>query len=163
MPPDPADPAAAEPADHAAEKDREYDSERIEKPYAGVWFLYDGDCPMCRSVARAVRITHRYGSLFLLDARHSADHPLYAEVTRLGLDLDEGMVVHADGRFFHGAEALVFVARFGDPRNPLTLLSMAAFRLRSVAAVVYPVLRAVRNLLLWIRGIGRIDNLGREP
>ncbi len=128
----------------------------------GIWFLYDGDCPMCRSVAQAVRIRKRYGSLHLVDARHAQDDPLYAEVTRRGLSLDEGMVIYADGRFFHGKDALTFVARFGDPINLTTIVSKGLFRLKAVAALLYPLLRATRNGLLRARGVDRINNLGRS-
>lgn len=125
----------------------------------GVWFLYDGECPMCRSVAQAVRIRKRYGSLHLIDARTAQNDPLYLEVSRRGLSLDDGMVIYADGRFFHGEEALTFVARFGDPINPTTILSMVLFRARVAASLLYPLLRRCRNMLLAIKGVGQIDNL----
>jgi len=125
----------------------------------GVWVLYDGDCPMCRSVAQALRIRRWYGSLHLVDARQSREHPLYRDVTRRGLSLDEGMVILADGQVFHGKDALTFVARFGDPINPTTILSTMLFRAKVVAATLYPVLRGCRNLLLAIKGVGQIDNL----
>lgn len=128
---------------------------------AGVWFLYDGECPMCRSVAQAVRIRKQYGALHLVDARHAQDDPLYLEVARRGLSLDEGMVIYADGRFYHGKEALTFVARFGDPVNPTTMLSKLLFRARVVAVSLYPVLRGCRNMLLAIKGVRQIDNLNR--
>lgn len=129
---------------------------------AGVWFLYDGECPLCRSVAHAVRLKKHYGSIHLIDARHATDHPLYVEATERGLDLDEGMVIFADGRFHHGRSALTFVSRFGDPGDPLTLVSKALFRSRTIAAGVYPWLRGIRNALLRRRGVGQIDNLDRR-
>ena len=125
----------------------------------GVWFLYDGECPMCRSVAQAVRIRKRYGALHLLDVRQAQDHPLYLDVTRRGLSLDEGMVIYADGQVFHGKDALTFVARFGDPINPTTILSKVIFRAKVVAASLYPALRGCRNMLLAIKGVKQIDNL----
>lgn len=127
--------------------------------WVGVWFLYDGECPMCRSVAQAVRIRRRYGSLHLVDARQAKDHPLYLDVARRGVSLDEGMVIYANGRFFHGKDALTFVARFDDPINPTTILSKVLFRARFVAASLYPVLRGCRNMLLAIKGVEQIDNL----
>lgn len=128
----------------------------------GVWFLYDGDCPLCSSVARAVRVRKRYGALHLIDARQAKDHPLYVEATERGLDLDEGMVIFADGRFHHGRSALTFVARFGDPGDLLTLVSKALFWSRTVSAGLYPCLRGIRNALLRRRGVAQIDNLDRR-
>lgn len=125
----------------------------------GIWFLYDGECPMCRSVAQAARIRKRFGSLHLIDARQAQDDPLYLEATRRGLSLDEGMVIYANGRLYHGEEALTFVARFGDPINLTTILSKVLFRFNLSASLLYPLLRGLRNMLLAIRGVGRIDNL----
>lgn len=125
----------------------------------GVWFLYDGECPMCRSVAQAVRIRERYGSLHLVDARQAKDHPLYLDAMRRGLSLDEGMVIYADGDAFHGKDALTFIARFGDPINPTTILSKVLFRAKFVAGSLYPLLRGCRNMLLAIKGVEQIDNL----
>lgn len=125
----------------------------------GVWFLYDGECPMCRSVAQAVRIKKRYGSLHLIDARHAQGHPLYIDVTRRGLSLDEGMVIFAEGQVFHGKDAVTFVGRFGDPITPTTILSKVLFQTKVVADLLYPVLRGCRNMLLAIKGVEQIDNL----
>lgn len=127
----------------------------------GVWLLYDGECPMCRSVAHVVRIRQRYGTLHLIDAREARQDPLYIEVTRRGLSLDEGMVIYADGRFHHGKDALIFVARFGDPSDSVTLLGKILFRFKPVARCLYPLLRAVRNGLLRMKGVEPIGNI--EP
>ena len=125
----------------------------------GVWVLYDGACPMCRSVVHALRIRERYGALHLLNARTASNDPLYREVTRRGLDLDEGMVIAADGRLHHGADAVTFLARFDASTSPAATAANAVIRFRWVAGIAYPLLRAIRNGLLKRRRIGRIDNL----
>ena len=131
----------------------------------GVWFLYDGACPMCSAVAVALRIREEYGELHLLDARQNRNDALYIEATRRGLDLDEGVVIYVDGRFHHGAEVLTFMSRFGDPGNAMMGVSKLAFRWRPLAELIYPWLRAGRNRLIRRRGVAPIDNLdlGEEP
>ena len=128
----------------------------------GIWVLYDGACPMCSSVAHALQIRERYGALHLLNARTASNDPLYREVSRRGLELDEGMVIAANGRLHHGADAVTFMARFGASASPVSAIVKAVLRFRWVARVSYPWLRAVRNGLLKRRQIGRIDNLNRD-
>ena len=59
----------------------------------GVWFVYDGDCPICTHAAHALKIKETYGSLHLLNAREKQSHPLIDEINKQCLDLDEGMVI----------------------------------------------------------------------
>jgi predicted DCC family thiol-disulfide oxidoreductase YuxK len=128
---------------------------------AGVWFVYDGACPICTQASRALRIRERFGSLHTLDARICGDDPLLLEIRRRGYDLDHSMVIYHKGRFYHGATALNFMARYGEARGAFNLFNKALFRSDTVATLAYPWMRGIRNALLRRRGIGRIDNLGR--
>lgn len=128
-----------------------------EKP--GVWFVYDGDCPICTQAATALRIKQRYGELHTLNAREAGADPLMDEINRRGLDLDEGMVIYVDGQFFHGKDALKFMARHGETQNMLMAAFKGLFWSDMLARLVYPWMRATRNGLLKRRGVGRIDNL----
>ena len=67
-----------------------------------VTFIYDGECPICTNAAHALRIKSRFGGIRLLNAREATNDPLMAEVNKQGFDLDEGMVIHAEKRFYHG-------------------------------------------------------------
>ena len=125
----------------------------------GVWFVYDGACPMCSSAAHALRIKKDYGSLTLLDAREAIDHPLLMEVTRRGFDLDEGMVIYTGDHFYHGKEALKFMSRYGDARNVFTFFSKGLFWSNTISALTYPWMRGMRNWLLRRKSAPRIDNL----
>lgn len=126
---------------------------------AGVSFVYDGECPMCTNAAHALRIKKDYGSLNLINAREAANDPLVVEITQRGFDLDEGMVIYAEDRFYHGKEALKFMARYGDARNIFTAFCKSLFWSNAVSSLTYPWMRGTRNLLLRRRGAGRIDNL----
>mgnify|MGYP000501204849 CR=1 FL=1 len=127
----------------------------------GFWLIYDGECPVCRSAAQAFAIRKKYGTMALVDARASPDHPLCRRASAAGLDLDEGMVIFADGQIYYGADAAAFLAKFGDPSHWLTKLGRAVNCSAGVSTAIYGILRGLRNLLLRLRGIGRIDNLRR--
>ena len=126
----------------------------------GVYLLYDGECPMCSTVATAVRLKREFGALHLLDARTSQDHPLYLEVCRRQLNLDEGMVVLARGEFFHGAEAVQLIARTSDGSNLTSLSARTLFKSGWLTRLCYPALRSIRNRLLKHKKVQQIDNLG---
>jgi len=128
----------------------------------GFWLIYDGDCPVCRSTAHAISIRKQYGSMTLVDARAAPDHLICRKASEMRLDLDEGMVIFADGEVYHGAGAISFLARFGDPGHLLTKMSKAVNRSSRFSARAYGLLRGLRNILLRLRGIGRIDNLHKS-
>lgn len=125
----------------------------------GIWFVYDGECPICCHAAKALRIKQAYGKLNLVNARESADIPLVQAINARGLDLDEGMVILADGKMYHGKDALKFMAQFGETRNGFMAFIKSLFWSKRLTQLMYPWLRGMRNWLLKRRRVGRIDNL----
>lgn len=125
----------------------------------GVWFIYDGECPMCSSAAHALRIKKNYGSIHLINAREAANDHLIEEINKRGLDLDEGMVIYASEQFYHGKEALKFMARYGEPSNIFTAFCKSMFWSNAMSSITYPWMRGTRNWLLRRKHVGRIDNL----
>lgn len=126
---------------------------------SGIWFIYDGECPICHFGAHAFRVRQEYGDLHLLNARTDTHHPLFAEINLRGLDLDAGMVIVANGDFYHGKTALGFMAQYGDDRDWFNRINGALFRSKKISALLYPWMRGFRNLLIMIRGKGWINNL----
>ena len=125
----------------------------------GIWFVYDGECPICTQAAIALRVKKDYGSLYTLNAREAKDHPLFVEIAKRGLDLDEGMVIYVDNQFYHGKEALKFMAGYGESKNFFMLVFKCLFWSDLVARLFYPWMRGGRNWLLRRKKVGRIDNL----
>jgi len=123
-----------------------------------VWFVYDGDCPICSVAARGLRIRQAVGELHLVDAR-ADDDPVLDEVRRLGLDLDEGMVIKFRDTCYHGADALHVMALLGTGQGWFNRMNAVLFRSRFLSAVGYPPMRALRNLLIRWRGVPKIANL----
>ena len=127
-----------------------------------IWFVYDGECPICSLAAQALEIRKSVGKLELVDARQEHDHEVLKEVNAAGLDLDEGMVIKYGERLYHGAEALNLMALIGSGHGRFNRINAALFRNAFVARLCYPLMRAARNLAIRLKGSGKIQNLGRQ-
>lgn len=125
----------------------------------GVWFVYDGDCPICTAAAQALRIKQAAGELHLVNARDNRDHLLVAEINQRNLDLDEGMVIKYRGVLYHGRDALHFMALFGNNSGWFNRMNAILFKSKTMARLCYPAMRAGRNLLLRLKRVPKIRNL----
>lgn len=136
------------------------------KPAAGsneVLIVYDQQCPACDYYCHLVRIRESVGTLQLIDARDAG--PVMERITAAGLDIDEGMVVIVGEQLYYGPDAIHALALMGTNRGFFNRLAYWCFRSKRVSRVLYPVLKACRNLLLKILRKTRINNLreaGRE-
>ena len=128
----------------------------------GVWFVYDGDCPICKRAAEATQIKQSLGNLHLLDARTNDGHPLLAATNKRYLNLDDGMVIFHEGRYFHGAGALEFMAVHGTPNGLFNHLNRVLFRSKFLSKNLYPLMRGGRNLMLRLRGKPPLFNLEKR-
>jgi predicted DCC family thiol-disulfide oxidoreductase YuxK len=108
--------------------------------------VYDGDCPVCSAYVRYVRIKASAGALLLVNAREGG--PWVARVRQANLDLDEGMVLFYGGRAYHGADCIHMLALLSTSSGSFNRLNALLFSRPSLARMLYPVLRAGRNLLL---------------
>ncbi|MFQ5609119.1 MAG: DCC1-like thiol-disulfide oxidoreductase family protein [Woeseiaceae bacterium] len=122
--------------------------------------VYDTQCPLCDFYCRRIDVTEASGRLVRVDAR---DEPkVMDEITALGLDIDEGMVVKSKGRIHYGSDAIHELALMSSRKGFVNRLAWLAFRSRTVSRVLYPMFRAVRNGLLKILGRSRINNLNQS-
>lgn len=124
-----------------------------------VWFVYDGDCPICNTAANALRIRKAVGNLHLINARTDKDHPLMAEIKRKGMNLDEGMVIKFQDTCYHGADALHVMALLGTGQDWFNRMNALLFRSPTLSALCYPAMRAMRNLAIRLKGIPKLRNL----
>ena len=129
----------------------------------GVWFVYDGHCPICTTAARALRIKQGAGPLHLVNAREARNHPLIEEINARRLNLDDGMVLKYQGICYHGEDALHMMALLGSPIDWFNRMNALLFSSRTLAWFCYPAMRAMRNLLLRRKGASRIKNLAAQP
>ena len=123
-----------------------------------ILLVYDKQCPACDFYCNLVRIRGSVGNLVLVDAREGG--AVMDEITGAGLDIDEGMVLKVGDELFYGADAIHALAMMSTRSGVFNRIAYFAFRSPRVAAVLYPMLRACRNLLLKLLGKSRINNLG---
>jgi predicted DCC family thiol-disulfide oxidoreductase YuxK len=122
--------------------------------------VYDKQCPACDHYVRLVRIRESVGELKLIDAREGS--PIVEEITAAGFDVDQGMVLKLDEQLYYGADAIHALALLGTRSGFFNRLNYWMFRSERLAKILYPVLRAGRNLLLKILGVTKINNLNLD-
>jgi len=125
-----------------------------------ILLVYDKECPVCDNYCGLVRIKESAGDLKIIDARESS--AALDEITALGLDIDQGMVVKMDGDIHYGADAIHALALISSRSSFFNRLNYWMFKSRRVSHIVYPVLKFCRNMLLKILGRTKINNLGRQ-
>lgn len=124
-----------------------------------IQLVYDRECPICDYYACKVEIDESKGTLEKINAREQSD--VMAEITARGHDIDQGNAVIIDGEHFYGADAVRELALISSPKGPIASLWQRAFRSPRLSKIMYPALRACRNLLLKMLGRSRINNLQR--
>ncbi len=83
------------------------DTDRIE-------VVYDKECPICDFYCRRIDVRESVGELMRIDARD--DSEIMNEITSLGLDIDEGMVVRVGDELHYGADAIHELANLSSER-----------------------------------------------
>lgn len=121
-----------------------------------LYFVYDGECPICCLGASMYRLRQSVGALHTVDARTEREHPVMREVSAAGLNLDEGMAIKYRGRLCQGAEALHLMATLGADEGFLNRINNHLFKSERMAKLCYPSMRAARNLALKLKGVGKI-------
>ena len=125
-----------------------------------ILLIYDKECPVCHFYCQIVRIRQSVGQLVLIDARENP--AVLQEISAIGLDIDQGMVLKMDGQLYYGADAIHLLALLSGRSGVFNRLNYWLFSSKRVAAILYPILRSCRNLLLKILGKTKINNLKQE-
>jgi predicted DCC family thiol-disulfide oxidoreductase YuxK len=123
-------------------------SQARQEPIA--WIVYDGDCPFCSAYVKLIRLRESLGRVELVNARDGG--PLVAEALAAGADLDQGMALKLDGRFYFGDECVHRLALLSTPSGLFNRVNARVFRSRAASRTLYPVLRAGRNAALKLLG-----------
>jgi predicted DCC family thiol-disulfide oxidoreductase YuxK len=122
-----------------------------------ILLVYDKQCPACDLYCSLARIRADVGELKLVDAR--AAGPLMEEITRAGLDIDQGMVLKVGTQLYYGADAIHALSLMSTRTGFFNRLAYWSFRSQHAARTLYPALRAMRNLLLKLLRKTKINNL----
>jgi predicted DCC family thiol-disulfide oxidoreductase YuxK len=123
-----------------------------------LWLVYDGECPICNNWCKHARIREAVGRLHLVDARQPG--PLMDEITALGLDIDQGMVLKFKDAIYYGPDAIRMMSLLSSPVGWFNRVNAWFFGTERRANFFYPVGKAFRNVTLKLLGIQYIDNLG---
>jgi predicted DCC family thiol-disulfide oxidoreductase YuxK len=122
-----------------------------------ILLVYDEECPLCDAYCRMVRIRESVGDLKLVNARD--DSGVMREITRQGLDIDQGMVLKVDDVLYYGADAIHALSLMSSGSGLFNRLSHWIFQSRARSRVLYPVLRDCRNLVLKLLRKTKVNNL----
>jgi predicted DCC family thiol-disulfide oxidoreductase YuxK len=142
---------------HRAAPGTDYAKPCLTEAAEEVLLVYDWECPVCDIYCRLVRVRPTVGRLRLVNAREST--VALQEITRAGLDIDQGMVVKAAGQLYYGSDAIQALALISDRTDLFNTLIYYIFRSSRLSRVLYPALRMCRNLLLKVMGKTKINNL----
>ena len=118
------------------------------------FIIYDGDCPFCSRYVRLLRLKQSLGEVRLINARQGGDEVIEARV--LGYDIDEGMLLKLDGRYYYGDECIHKLALLSTSIGWFNRINATMFSNPKLASVLYPILRAGRNLTLRLLGRKKI-------
>ncbi|HWZ62183.1 MAG TPA: DCC1-like thiol-disulfide oxidoreductase family protein [Steroidobacteraceae bacterium] len=122
-----------------------------------ILLVYDAQCPVCDAYCRAIDRQGSLPGLRLIDAR--GDSTVLEEVTRRGLDIDQGMVVKVGGQLYYGADAIHVLTIHGRSSGVMARANQWLFGSARRSRLLYPALRAARNLLLKALRRTHINNL----
>lgn len=115
-----------------------------------VSILYDGDCPVCRSYVRMMRLRESFGDVALADAR---EHPeLVARYRAAGMEVNDGIVLDLDGTAYYGADAMAALASISSSSRWFNRFNALLFSSPKVARAIYPALALGRRVLLKLLG-----------
>ena len=122
--------------------------------------VYDAECPVCGLYCRLVNVRSSDGILKLVNAREAT--AVMGEITRAGLDIDQGMVLKVGNSLYYGSDAIHVLALISSRSGRFNRLNYWTFRFKFLSRLLYPILRSLRNLLLKVLGKSKINNLRFE-
>ena len=122
-----------------------------------ILLVYDKECPVCDAYCRVVRIRESVGELRLMNARENT--AVMGDITRQGLDIDQGMVLKVDGVLYYGADAIHALSLMSSASGAFNRINHWIFRSKSRSRMLYPLLRSGRNVLLKALRKTKINNL----
>lgn len=120
----------------------------------GIVVVYDGECPFCSRYVSMIRLQRSVGPVRLLNAREGG--PIVNRLLHEGYDLDEGMALLMGPDVYHGDECIHRLALLSTPSGMFNRVNAWVFRSRSRSRMLYPILRAGRNLVLRLLGRSKI-------
>jgi predicted DCC family thiol-disulfide oxidoreductase YuxK len=120
--------------------------------------IYDGDCPFCSHYMTLLRLRESVNNITLINARNSLD--IYEkELQDLAINLDEGMAVKLNGRWYHGHESINVLALLSSPSSIFNRFNSWIFKHKVLCIMLYPIMRFFRNLILNLLGRKKLNHI----
>lgn len=114
----------------------------------GLSIIYDGECPFCQNYVELYTIRSTVSDVRLVDAR--AHIELVDQLLRKGMNLNDGMVVIWEDRYYYADDAMHLLTILSSSSGVFGTINSLLFSKPRVAAFSYPVLVVLRKLLLFI-------------
>jgi len=105
-----------------------------------------------------IRVQDAAGNLVLVDAREPSE--VLDEITSLGWDIDQGMVVKVGEKLYYAADAIHILSLMATPIGFFNRFNYLIFKNKKLAKFLYPLLRFFRSVLLKILDKKKVNNLG---
>jgi predicted DCC family thiol-disulfide oxidoreductase YuxK len=125
-----------------------------------ILLVYDKECPACNYYCQIIRIRKDIGELMIVNARDNSE--VREEITRMGLDIDQGMVLKMEDQIYYGSDAIHALSLISSQSGWFKRFNYWVFKSKKRAGFFYPLLRACRNVLLKLLGKTKINNLEIE-
>jgi predicted DCC family thiol-disulfide oxidoreductase YuxK len=122
--------------------------------------IYDGDCPFCSRYVTLLRLKETVNNVTLMNARNSLGI-FEKELKDLSIDLDEGMAVKLNNRWYHGHECINVLALLTTKSSTFNRLNSWIFKHKILCIMLYPIMRFFRNLTLTLLGRKKLDDLNQ--
>jgi predicted DCC family thiol-disulfide oxidoreductase YuxK len=119
--------------------------------------IYDMDCPMCNHFAGMLDSNN--DQIELVNGRDNSR--LLQEAGDKNLDIDQGLIVCQNNRFYHGQNAIHMLVSNLRKKGPAGLFTRTLMRFPVIIRILYPVLKFLRIVLLKLAGKSLINSAHR--
>ncbi|MEM7256962.1 MAG: DUF393 domain-containing protein [Pseudomonadota bacterium] len=127
---------------------------------SNVTVVYDGECPLCRNACLHLQLRHEFADLELVDAR--VPGVTMDDLSTCRIDLDQGMVVLFENECYQGSDAVHLLSQLTNREGFFNRLLFVGFRSKLISKAMYPLLKGIRILALWVSNVAPINNVKAE-
>ena len=117
--------------------------------------IYDGQCILCSNYVAMMRLKKNIENIKLIDARVEKEY--VSEMTKKGLDVNEGMLVVYGDKLFYGSEAVHILSILSSNSNIILNFVNFFFSSKVFASIIYPFCKFGRSVILKISGKKMIE------
>ena len=119
------------------------------------YLYYDGECPFCQKYVTLVRVRQSIDKLNVVNARD--DESLVQKFKSEGFDLNEGMLLILDGKYYYGPDCVLMLSLLSTQKNLFNRINGWLFGSKSRAKFFYPIMVFGRKIVLSILGVKPIQ------